>query len=472
MDFSFSTQEFNLPSVLPMLIGMVGGVYILLTNVCKQQFSRNLSVFLVLFTLALDFLALLGPVSAPSSFFNLIVTDPISLMAQKLIVVASFLLMCLVLSKERFAEFQTPEFYPLYLFMVVGFQLMVSSNHLLMIILGLESASLAMCVIMALNNKHGGLEAGLKYFTMGMLASVFFSMGTALLYLLTGSLDLSTMSFTQNFSPALLCTCAAIFLLGALGFKVSLVPFHTWMPDIYEGNNPVFAGFISIVPKIAGLVVAWRVFAFFLSTQIVFIHALFYFLIALTITIPNLMALLQRDAKRMMAYSSISHTGFALACVFGGWAETMFAYWLLFLITNIGAFALFWGVSTKEDALAHHYDYPFARFNGLIHAKPFLALLGAIFLFSLAGIPPFSMFWGKVMILQNLLSQHNIFLAIVMVVNSAIAACYYLRLCVAMFFATPSTPKHLNASYPVYAVLCGMAFLCIGSISVLQYYAL
>ncbi|WP_104729082.1 NADH-quinone oxidoreductase subunit N [Helicobacter felis] len=472
MDFSFSIQEFNFVSILPMLIGMVGGVYVLLTNVCRGQFSRNLNVFLVLFILALDFWTLFLPMGAPSSFYNLITADPISLMAQKFIVAASFLLMWLVLSKERFSEFQTPEFYPLYLFMVTGFQIMVSSNHLLVIILGLESASLSMCVVMALNNKHGGLEAGLKYFTMGVLASVFFSMGAALLYLLTGSLNLSDMSFTENFSPVVLCVCAAIFLLGAVGFKVSLVPFHTWMPDIYEGNNPVLAGFISIVPKIAGLVVAWRIFAFFLSTQIIFIHALFYFLIALTITIPNLMALVQKDAKRMMAYSSISHTGFALACVFGGWVETMFAYWLLFLITNVGAFALFWGVSTKEDALAHRYHYPFARFNGLIHTKPLLALLGAVFLFSLAGIPPFSMFWGKVMILQNLLAQHNLFLAIVMVVNSAIAACYYLRLCVAMFFATPNTSGALNASYPVYAVLFGTAILCLGSISVLQYYAL
>ncbi|WP_121020316.1 NADH-quinone oxidoreductase subunit NuoN [Helicobacter vulpis] len=472
MDTSLTLQELSLPSVLPMLISALGGVYVLLLNVFKKTFSRNLNICLVLLCLGLDFVALFAPVNTTFSFSHLLEVDSISLLAQKLIVIASFLLMLLVWSKERFVEFQTPEFYGLYLFMVAGFQLMVSSDHLIVILLGLETASLSMCVLMALNHKDTGLEAGLKYFSMGVLASVFFSMGMMILYLLSGSLELSNMSFTENFSPVLLCVFACVFLLGAIGFKVSLVPFHTWMPDIYEGNNPVFTAFISIVPKIAGLVVAWRVFSFFLATQIPFMQTLFYALVALTITLPNLLALLQKDAKRMMAYSSISHTGFALACVFSGNVDTMFVYWLLFLLTNVGAFALFWGVSSRADSTATRYDYPYARFNGLIKTQPLLALLGAIFMCSLAGIPPFSMFWGKVLILQNLLTQGNVFLCVVMVINSAIAAVYYLRLFVAMLFANPHPQEHLNGGYGVYSVLVAMALACVFSVFVLQNYAL
>ncbi|WP_104751130.1 NADH-quinone oxidoreductase subunit N [Helicobacter salomonis] len=471
MDTSLSLQELSLPAILPMLISALGGVYVLLLNAFKKCFSRNLNISLVLLCLSLDFIALFAPISTTFSFSHLLEVDSIALLAQKLIVIASFLLMLLVWSKERFEEFQTPEFYGLYLFMVAGFQLMVSSDHLVVILLGLETASLAMCVLMALNHKNTGLEAGLKYFTMGVLASVFFSMGVMILYLLTGSLELSNMAFTENFSPALLGVFACVFLLGAIGFKVSLVPFHTWMPDIYEGNNPVFTAFISIVPKIAGLVVAWRVFSFFLATQIVFLQTLFYALVALTITIPNLLALLQKDAKRMMAYSSISHTGFALACVFSGNVNSMFVYWLLFLLTNVGAFALFWGISNVHDGRASEYNYPYARFNGLIKTQPFLALLGVIFLFSLAGIPPFSMFWGKVLVLQNLLVQGNVFLCVVMVINSAIAAVYYLRLFMAMFFANPHPQGSLNSSYAIYGVLVVMALACMFSVFVLQNYA-
>nr|WP_205426544.1 NADH-quinone oxidoreductase subunit N [Helicobacter suis] len=480
------SPELDIQALLPMLISVGGGICLLLIN-AFMRFSRGLNVSLVSVFLAFS-LVVIYTYKPPIENVGVILNDNFALNGQLLLVLASFLLLLLVQSQERFTEFQTPEFYSLYLFMSAGFELMVSSDHLLLILLGLETASLSMCVLMALNYKNTGIEAAIKYFSMGVLASVFFTMGTALLYFLTGSLDLAGISDglrSTLFNKATPLTLPIFLLalacmLGAIGFKVSLVPFHTWMPDIYEGNNPVFAGFISIVPKIAGFVVILRVLyvfaysAVFTATEASghLYTALYITLIALTITIPNAMALLQKDVKRMMAYSSISHTGFALACAFVG-SSALFVYWLLFLFTNIGAFAVLWIVSNQDDAKAHTYNYPYERFNGLIQTKPFLALLSAIFLCSLAGIPPFSMFWGKVLILQQVISQHQIFLPIVMILNSAVGALYYLRLLVAMFFKEPvksNTPLSSNANTTLYTLTTAMAFLCVFSIFVLQAY--
>ncbi|BEG57095.1 NADH-quinone oxidoreductase subunit N [Helicobacter sp. NHP21005] len=446
--------ELDLQVLMPLFMCVGGGIFLLLLDL--KGFYKPLSVALAGLVLAFNVLwiAFYNP---PTDGVGDFLTDGASLSGQLFIAFASLLLLLLALSKEKFSEFETPEFYPLYLFMVGGFILMVSTDHLLLILLGLESASLAMCVLMALSYKSTGIEAAIKYFAMSVLAGVFFVLGVAILYLLTGHLDLSSVgdglrsaSFHHEPKALPLFFVALACMLGAIGFKVSLVPFHTWMPDIYEGNNPVFAGFISIVPKMAGLVVLLRVLYAFLNTESFVIENLYTVLIAITITIPNAMALLQKDVKRMMAYSSISHTGFALACVLNG-AGALFGYWLLFLITNIGAFAILWMVTNQQDAQQNNYTYPYERFNGLIQTKPLLAILSAIFLCSLAGIPPFSMFWGKLMVLEQVISQHQVFLPIVMVVNSAVSAVYYLRLLVAMFFKTPTaTPKcHKRHPYPV-----------------------
>nr|WP_233705101.1 NADH-quinone oxidoreductase subunit N [Helicobacter bizzozeronii] len=457
-------QEFSMLTFLPLLISAGGGICLLLLNAFKRSFSRDLNVSLVIVFLALNLLA----VWAHWSGFNFryfgaweqwlvghaLDNDAITFIAQTLIVLASLLLIILVFSKERFAEFQTPEFYPLYLFMVAGFELMVSSQHLLLILIGLESASLAMCVLMALNNKKVGIEAGLKYFTMGMLASVFFVLGTALFYLKTGQFRLWHFGdYGSNPYSLLLTTLSLAFIIGALGFKVSLVPFHTWMPDIYEGNNPVFAAFISIVPKIAGLAVLMRIINYALVPPLESaILTLATILIALTITIPNVLALLQKDAKRMMAYSSISHAGFALLGVITN-GSIVFTYWIYFLFTNIGAFAFFWLLANKQDSQASNYAYPYERFNGLIKTHPALALLGAVFIFSLAGIPPFSLFWGKLIVLQALMNQ-GMFLPMVIVINSAISVAYYFKILVAMFFKpAPQTPTPLSNASPAISVL-------------------
>ncbi|WP_104747800.1 NADH-quinone oxidoreductase subunit NuoN [Helicobacter cetorum] len=473
-------DAFKLQSILPMLVVVCGGIFTLLINAFTSKFSRNLNVFLCMLFLALDFLVTLGLEEQDSAFFGFLTLDNISLVSQIIILTSAFLLIFLALSKERFNEFQTAEFYPLYLFIVAGFQFMVSSDHLLLMLIGLETASLPICVLMALSNKRYGLEAGIKYFTMGAMASAFFSMGAMALYLLSGSLNLNDISIhfsTEGITHPMLFAIGVIFLIGAIGFKVSLVPFHTWMPDVYEGNNPIFASYISIVPKIAGFVVATRIFGVFMDTHIAWVENVFYALILITITLPNFIALWQEDVKRMLAYSSISHSGFALACVFIHTPESqkaMFVYWFMFAFTYIGTFGILWLLKSREKTWDERYDHPYSKFNGLIKTHPLVAILGAIFIFGLAGVPPFSVFWGKFLVIESALENHYVLLALVMLINSAVAAFYYFRWLVAMFFNKPTqTQGHgdiytQNATMPIYGVAASMALICLFSIFMVQ----
>nr|WP_104761314.1 NADH-quinone oxidoreductase subunit NuoN [Helicobacter cetorum] len=473
-------DTFKLQSILPMLVIVCGGIFTLLINAFTSKFSRNLNVFLCMLFLALDFLVVLGLDNQENAFFNFLSLDNLSLISQTIILTSAFFLIFLALSKERFAEFQTAEFYPLYLFIVAGFQFMVSTDHLLLMLIGLETASLPICVLMALSNKRYGLEAGIKYFTMGAMASAFFAMGAMAFYLLTSSLNLEAISThlnTEGITHPLLFAMGVVFLIGAIGFKVSLVPFHTWMPDVYEGNNPIFASYISIVPKIAGFVVATRIFGAFIDTHIAWVEDIFYALILITITVPNFIALWQEDVKRMLAYSSISHSGFALACVFIHTPESqnaMFIYWFLFMFTYIGAFGLLWSLKSRETTWNNRYDHPYSKFNGLIKTHPLIAILSAVFIFGLAGIPPFSVFWGKFLVIESALTNHYTLLAVVMLVNSAVAAFYYFRWFVAMFFNKPLQAQGYgdiytkNATMPIYGVVILMALICSFSIFFVQ----
>ncbi|MUU32255.1 NADH-quinone oxidoreductase subunit NuoN [Helicobacter pylori] len=477
-----SFDSFSFESILPMLVLVCGGIFTLLINAFTSRFSRNLNVFLCMLFLVLDFLVVLGLEEQENAFFGFLSLDTLSLISQSIVLISAFFLIFLALSKERFNEFQTAEFYSLYLFIVAGFQFMVSSNHLLLILIGLETASLPLCVLMALSDKRYGLEAGIKYFTMGAMASAFFAMGAMAFYLLTGSLNLEVITLylhTEGITNPMLFAMGAIFLIGAIGFKVSLVPFHTWMPDVYEGNNPVFASYISIVPKIAGFVVATRLFGAFIDTHTAWVEDIFYVLILMTITIPNFIALWQEDVKRMLAYSSISHSGFALACVFihtQDSQQAMFVYWFMFAFTYIGAFGLLWLLKSREKTWDERYDHPYSKFNGLIKTHPLVAILGAIFVFGLAGIPPFSVFWGKFLAVESALESNHTLLAVVMLVNSAVAAFYYFRWLVAMFFNKPLQTQSYaqndiytqNATMPIYAVVIAMALACLFSVFMMR----
>ncbi len=219
-----------------------------------------------------------------------------------------------------------------------------------------------------------------------------------------------------------------VFLLGAIGFKLSLVPYHTWVADVYEGSTATLAGFLSVVPKIAGFVVALRFFEIFLASGDIYVEIILYATVVLTMTIPNIIALLQTDIKRMLAYSSISNAGFAMGAVLIGTTQatnSLFLYWIMFFITNLGAFTMLWLNRDKSNELSS--DHSLEKYSGLIKVSPFTASMMGLFFLSLAGVPPFALFWGKMYLIGSAVNAGYIILALIMAINSAIAAYYYLK---------------------------------------------
>ena len=442
-----SLESLNLATLFPMLIAVAGGLTILIIDLIKENLHKTLYVMIAILFLALDLGALVGLQMNTRGFFDVILIDGIAQLSQLIIVVASMLFIPLALTSKRFHEFSLPEFFALFLFMVAGFQFMVASDNLILILVGLETASLSLYTLIALHNREKSFEAAIKYFTMGALAAGFYAFGAALFYALTGSVEIYKIAevlAARDYQPLWVVLAAVSFMIAAIGFKLSMVPFHTWTPDVYEGASAALAGYMSIVPKIAGFVVAMRLFEFLIHSDITWVRDILYLAVVVTMTFANIVALVQKDVKRMLAYSSISHAGFVMAAIMIGTTQAnsgLFLYWVLFLFTNLGAFTMLWISRHKVNPWHHRFDHPYEKFSGLVQIMPVAATIMAVFMLSLAGVPPFGLFWGKLYIMGAALNAGYVVLAIIMAINSAISAYYYLKLVVYMFMRDPIADK-------------------------------
>ena len=470
---SIDIASLNLASLAPMLVAVFGALVIICIDLAKKDLHKSFYVMLTILFLVVDLGTVIGYSGAVRGFFDVMLVDGIAILAQMIILIGSGLFILLALSQQRFHEYRYPEYFALFLFMVAGFQFMVASDNLILIFVGLETASMALYTLIAMHNRDKSTEAAIKYFTMGALAASFYAFGAMVFYGITGSVELAKISevlAASNFEPFSLVLVGVIFMIGALGFKLSLVPFHIWAPDVYEGSSSALAGFISIVPKIAGFVVALRFFEIFIAAEIAWVHAILFGIVVITMTLPNIIALVQTDIKRMLAYSSISHAGFVMGAILVGSTQAtqgMFLYWALFTFTNLGAFAMLWVNRTKSQ---HGFasDHPFEKFSGMIKHSPVTASIMGLFMLSLAGIPPFSLFWGKMYIIGSAVNAGFLLLALIMALNSAIAVYYYLKLIVYMFLKEPVANDRIeylgNANTPLKTVIGIAAIVTIGSI--------
>ena len=310
------------------------------------------------------------------------------------------------------------------------------------------------------------------------MAAGFYVFGAMILYALTGSVEIHKIAASlelSNFQPISGVLLAVVFMLGAIGFKLSMVPFQTWVPDVYEGASAALAGYMSIVPKIAGFVVAMRLFEFLIHANVPWVQEMLWWVAVLTMTLTNIMALVQKGVKRMLAYSSISHAGFAMSAILIGTTQAnsaLFLYWILFTFTNLGAFTMLWISRHKADAnqFGTRFDHPYEKFSGMIKIKPISAVIMGLFMLSLAGVPPFSLFWGKLYLMSAAVNAGFITLAIIMGINSAISVYYYLKLIVYMFLKEPSTNEGTiymkNASTTLKTIIGLAAFATIFAIFV------
>jgi len=286
-------------------------------------------------------------------------------------------------------------------------------------------------------------------------------------YALTGSVELykvaEVMATRMNETGIMIAIFgSSVLLLVAFAFKLSLFPFHTWAPDVYEGASAPLAGYMSVVPKIAAFVVSIRIFGMYIDLGVEWVRWTIIIMAVLTMTLANIMALVQDDVKRMLAYSSISHAGFIMAALALDTTEgntSIFLYYALFMFTNLGAFAMLWISRHKKRQFDKRHDHPYEKFAGLIQIMPMGAVIMGLFMLSLAGVPPFSVFWGKIYVMQAAVNAGYIWLAVVMGLNSAIAAYYYLKLIVYMFLMDPVKnvdTVYYNISRPL-MVIIGLA---------------
>jgi len=462
-----SLESLNLITLAPMLIVIAGALIILILDLINDKLHKSLYVMLTLLILFVDFGAVLGLNVNERGFFDVLLIDGISIISQLMIIVGSMIFIPLALTSKRFHEYSYPEFFALFLFMIAGFQFMVTSDNLILIFVGIETASLALYTLIALHNRSNSYEAAVKYFTMGALAAAFYAMGSAVIYGLTGSIELykvaEVMATRMNETGLMIAIFgSSVLLLVAFSFKLSLFPFHTWAPDVYEGASAPLAGFMSVVPKIAAFVVSIRIFGMYIDLGVEWVRITILVMAVLTMTLANIMALVQEDVKRMLAYSSISHAGFIMAALALDTTEgttAIFLYYALFMFTNLGAFSMLWISRHKNRRFDKRYDHPYEKFAGFIQIMPVGAVIMGLFMLSLAGVPPFSVFWGKIYVMQAAVNAGYVWLAIVMGLNSAIAAYYYLKLIVYMFLKDPVKDVdtiYYNLSKPLMAVI-GMA---------------
>jgi len=473
---SIDFSALNLVSMSPMLVILLGALVILCIDLIKSDLDKTLYVILTMLTLFIALGAVLSLNINERGLFDTILIDGVSVLGQVLIIAGSMLFIPLALTKRKFHDFSYPEFFSLFLFMVFGFQFMAASDNLILIFVGLETASLALYTLIAMHNTRLAHEAAIKYFTMGALAAGFFAMGAAIIYATTGSVEIDTISkiFLDRINESgilIPIIGGALFMIVAIGLKVSLIPFHMWTPDAYEGASAPMAGYMSIVPKIAMMVVAIRLFGTYMELEITIIKDVIIVLAIVTTTAANMMALVQKDVKRMLAYSSISHAGFVLVAIALDTTKgysSIFLYYGLFMFTNLGAFTMLWISRHKYNIHHDRFHHPYEKFAGMIKRAPIAAVIMAIFMLSLAGVPPFSLFWGKLYILSAIVDAEYYTVAIIMALNSAIAVYYYLKLIVYMFLkpAEENDGKvvYANRAFTLELVIGVAAFVTITSI--------
>jgi len=471
-------ESLNLMTLTPMLIPIVGALLILVVDLFKSNLHKSLYVVLSLLFLLMDFAVLLDASNVFATngtmlgVFDVMLIDGLAILSQFIIVGASMLFIPLAMTHKRFHEFSYPEFFALFLFMIAGFQFMVATDNLILVFVGLETSSLALYTMIAMHNRDKSFEAAVKYFTMGALAAGFYSFGAMVLYALTGSVEINKIALVlaaNGYVDMGYVLIGITFLLASFAFKLSIVPFHTWAPDVYEGSSAAMAGYMSIVPKIAAFVVAMRLFEFLVHSNIVWLQVVLYTFVVITMTAANIWALVQTDVKRMLAYSSISHAGFVMAAILIGTTQAnsaLFFYWILFSFTNLGSFSMLWISRQKHLAPHQSSDHSYDKFAGMIKTAPIAAVIMALFMLSLAGLPPFALFWGKMYMISSAVTSGYTILALIMALNSAIAGYYYLKLIVYMFMKEPviTTDGTLYVSNATLALKTIIGIAAVGTI--------
>jgi len=442
IDFALATPEILL---------LIFGLAILLIDAVSNHPERKPTFLLTM--LALGVLTVVSAVQwkngvAGSTFNGLYVTDELS----HLLKIASYIAVAVTLIYGRvYAQVRDMvkggELYVLTLFALLGQMVMISSGNLISIYLGLELMSLALYALIALRRDDVvATEAAMKYFVLGALASGFLLYGMSMIYGATGHLDLSEVSkvIAAGKAEKMALVFGIVFLVSGLAFKLGAVPFHMWVPDVYQGSPTAVTLILGGAPKLAAFAITLRLLVDGLHGLAADWQPMLMILAVLSLAIGNLTAIAQTNFKRMLAYSTISHMGFVLLGLMSGsvagkpelssaaYGASLF-YMLTYVLTTLASFGIVLLLSRQGFECEHIDDL-----KGLNRRSPWHAAIVLLLMFSLAGLPPLVGFYAKLAVLQALVSAGHITLAVVAVLFSLIGAFYYLRVVKVVYFDEPA----------------------------------
>ena len=438
------TADFTPPDLMPALPEMVMlgmTCLVLVVDLFLPQEKRGFTLLLSVLTLvlAIGAVVVVAPVDTISSFGGSFVLDQLAVVLK--IAVCAITILVFVYSRDYLADHSIykGEYYVLGLFATLGMMVMISAHSFLLVYLGLELLSLSLYAMIAFNRDSlRASESAMKYFVLGAMASGLLLYGISIFYGVTGTLDITQLSAAVSEKAAqhpVALSFALTFIVVGLCFKLGAVPFHMWLPDIYQGAPTSVTLFIGTAPKIAGFAMAIRLLVDGLGDLQLDWSQMLTALAIASMALGNVVAIAQTNFKRMLAYSTVSHVGFILLGILsataGGYAAAMF-YTLTYAITAAVAFGVLLVLNRKGFEAEEINDL-----SGLNDGNPWYAALLAIAMFSMAGVPPTVGFYAKLTVLQAVVQVDMVWLAIAAVLFSVIGLFYYLRIIKVMYFDKP-----------------------------------
>ena len=447
-------QSLNFLAALPEIVLLVATCVLLVADLFVPDARRNLTYVLTLAILVLTGAAcwwLLSSGIVTYAFGGMYVTDPMANLLKLVAIIAVALVLVYAQSYARDRGLWKGELFTLSLFSLLGILLMISANNLLVIYLGLELQALSLYTLVALRRDDArSSEAAMKYFVLGALASGFLLYGMSMLYGATGTLDINELADrigTGHVASRLALVFGTVFIVAGLAFKFGAVPFHMWVPDVYQGAPTPITMLIGSAPKLAIFAVGFRILVEGLLPIAVDWQRMLILLAVASLVLGNLAAIAQSNLKRMLAYSTIAQMGFVLLAMLSGvvdgrvmaavnsYSAGMF-YVITYALTTLGTFGIILLLSRQGFEAEEIADL-----RGLNRRSPWYAFVMLLMMFSLAGIPPTVGFYAKLVVLQSLLGDSlqgpMLWLAIIAVMFSLVGAFYYLRIVKVMYFDEP-----------------------------------
>ncbi|OQW95995.1 MAG: NADH-quinone oxidoreductase subunit N [Beggiatoa sp. IS2] len=469
MNFEFATAE--LAVLAPEILILTMACLILVIDVYLPERLRHLTYQLIQGTLVGTALLVIAtyPQQKVLAMHDLFVHDAMGATLKLFII--GIVLIVFIYSRNylRDRNLLKGEYFILGLFAVLGMMVMVSAHHLLMIYLGLELLSLSLYAMVAMHrDSQQASEAAMKYFVLGALASGMLLYGISILYGITGSLDLATITqvidqkLDQSSTNHTILVFSLVFIVVGLAFKLGAVPFHMWVPDVYQGAPTAVTLFIGSAPKLAAFAMVMRLLVEGMQALHADWQGMLILLAILSMGTGNIIAIAQTNLKRMLAYSTISHVGFLLLGILtgtaAGYAASMF-YVIVYALMSLGGFGVILLLSRKGFEADRLEDL-----KGLNERNSWYAFIMLILMLSMAGVPPLLGFWAKWSVLSQVVQAGMVWLAIVAVSFAIIGAFYYLRIIKLMYFdpAEDNTPIEADLQMQVALSINGLVILVLG----------